>query len=172
MSAYEVSRRGGSGRTALAVFLAVLLLAVLGSVAGYLVGHNKKGTAAPAPGPSGTACPSFIQDAAKAKGAALPMTERLYVLTDGPSEVWICAAANGRLWYQGHAAKNGRYPDDVPVQGKTGLLLGGVNGIDQDRYQAVNNDVNGITTYTVSKTTLVVFQNGKTSTEKVVESRS
>jgi hypothetical protein len=179
MSAYEVSgtRRGGSGRTALAVFLAVLLLAVLGSVAGYLVGHNRRDTAGggggndPSSPPAGEKCPQFMQDAAQKKGAALPLTLRLYIATDGPSEVWICAGTNGRLWYQGHAVKQGRYPSEVPVEGSNGLLLGGVNAIDLGRYTATNQDANGRTTYTVSKTALVIAQGGKTKTEKVVVSR-
>jgi hypothetical protein len=176
MSAYEVSRRGGSGRTALAVFLAVLLLAVLGGVAGYLVGRNHQAQAAggpgPSPGPSGEQCPSFMQDAARKKGAVLPLMLRLYVATDGPSEVWICAGANGRLWYQGHKVLHARYPGEVPVEGANGLLLGGVNGIDQNRYVAVNQDPHGTTTYTVSTTTLSISHGGNTSTEKVVDTRS
>jgi hypothetical protein len=177
MSAYEVPgarQRGGSGRTALAVFLAVLLLAVLGSVAGYLIGHNRKGAAGtpdPSPKATGERCPPFMQDAARKRGAVLPLTLRLYIKTDGPSEVWICAAANNRLWYQGHAVKSATFPDEVPVEGQNGLLLGGVNGIDKDQYVAVNQDQNGRTTYTVSKDALKIEQGGNKKTEKVVDSR-
>ncbi len=176
VSAYDQPRRGGAGRTVAAVLLALAVLAVLGGVFGYLLGHRAKvNGGSGTPGTSGTAdtsaaadpCPAFIQAAAQAKGAKTPMTLRLYMTTN-KSEVWICAAAAGGLWYQGHSIKQHRYPQEVPVEGVNGLLLSGVNATDQGRYVAVNQDANGVTTYTVSKDQLVIERNGKKSTERAV----
>jgi hypothetical protein len=175
-SAYDEPQRG-AGRTVVAVLLALAVLAVLGGVFGYLLGNRAKdngaaGNGGHSPGsgqsaPAGDPCPPFIQTAARAKGAKVPMTLRLYMRT-AKSEVWICAGADKRLWYQGHSIRQGRFPDEVPVEGVNGLLLGGVNGIDQGRYVAVNQDANGTTTYTVSKDQLVIERNGKKSTEPAV----
>jgi hypothetical protein len=175
-SDFDEPQRGGSGRTVAAVLLALAVLAVLGGVFGYLLGNQAKqdGTANGngTPGstessPTGDPCPSFIQTAARAKGAKLPLTLRLYMRTKY-SEVWICAAADRKLWYQGHSIKQAPFPTELPVPGVNGLLLGGVNGIDQGRYVAVNQDQNGTTTYTVSKDELVIDRNGKKSTEPAV----
>jgi hypothetical protein len=173
-SASDEPRRGGAGRTVIAVLLALAVLAVLGGVFGFVLGSNAKENAGGTPGggggqtsPAGDPCPTFIQTAARAKGAKAPMTLRLYMTTT-KSEVWICATADGRLWYQGHSIRQSRYPDELPVQGVNGLLLGGVNGIDRDQYVAVNQDQNGSTTYTVSKDQLVIERNGKKSTEPAV----
>jgi hypothetical protein len=175
VSAYDQPRRGGAGRTVAAVLLALAVLAVLGGVFGYLLGHRAKVNGGGTPGTSGTAdttsaavpCPTFIEAAAQAKGAKTPMTLRLY-MTTARSEVWICAAAGAGLWYQGHSIRQHRYPQEVPVEGVNGLLLGGVNATDQGRYVAVNQDANGVTTYTVSKEQLVIERNGKKSTERAV----
>jgi hypothetical protein len=174
VSAYDEPPRSGSGRTVAAVLLALAVLAVLGGIFGYLLGNRAKQDVAAGGQPSGGAsspggdpCPQFIQSAARAKGAKLPMTLRLYMTTK-QSEVWICAAADRKLWYQGHSIRQARYPSELPVAGVNGLLLGGVNGIDQGRYVAVNQDQNGTTTYTVSKDQLVIERNGKKSTEPAV----
>jgi hypothetical protein len=177
VSAFDEPRRGGAGRTVAAVLLALAVLAVLGGVFGYLLGNKAKdeagGDGGPSAGPgrstpAGDPCPSFIQNAARAKGAKAPLTLRLYMTTQ-KSEVWICTAADGRLWYQGHSMRPARYRDgELPVEGVNGLLLGNVNGIDQGRYRAVNQDANGQTTYTVSKDELVIERNGKKSTEPAV----
>ena len=175
-SDFDEPQRGGSGRTVAAVLLALAVLAVLGGVFGYLLGNQAKqdgtagGNGTPSSSessPGGDPCPSFIQTAARTKGAKLPMTLRLYMRTKN-SEVWICAAADRKLWYQGHSIKQAPYPTELPVPGVNGLLLGGVNGIDQERYVAVNQDQNGTTTYTVSKNELVIERNGKKSTEPAV----
>jgi len=187
MSAYDPPSRG-RGRTAAAVLLAVAVLAVLGGVFGYVLGTKANepkatGNGAPTRAPTstrttaqptktaaaGTPCPDFMQEAAAKRGASRPLTLRLYVAT-ARSEVWVCAAASGGLWYQGHAIKNAKYPDETPVEGANGLLLSGVNGINQNRYQAVHEDQGGRTTYTVSRTELVIDRNGNKSTEKVVTS--
>jgi hypothetical protein len=176
-SAYEEPQRGGAGRTVVAVLLALAVLAVLGGVFGYLLGNRAKvdeaaGNGGQSPGsgqsgPAGDPCPSFIQTAARAKGAKVPMTLRLY-MTTAKSEVWICKGADGRLWYQGHSIRQDSERGEVPVEGVNGLLLGGVNGIDQDQYVAINKDANGTTKYTVSKDQLVIERNGKKSTEPAV----
>jgi hypothetical protein len=176
-SAYGEPRRGGAGRTVTAVLLALAVLAILGGVFGYLLGNKAKqdtagGNGGGTPGTgessaSGPPCPPFIQSAARGKGAKSPMTLKLYMTTQ-KSEVWICKAADGRLWYQGHSIRNSRYPSELPVPGVNGLLLGNVNGIDRERFVAVNEDQNGRTTYTVSKDELVIDVNGKKSTEPAV----
>jgi hypothetical protein len=186
MSAYDPPSRGG-GRTAAAVLLAVAVLAVLGGVFGYVLGtkaNEAKATTSGSPTPAasrprttaqptksagGIPCPDFMQEAAAKRGAPRPLTLRLYIATE-KSEVWVCAAANGALWYQGHAIRKGKFPDETPVEGENGLLLRNVNGIDQNRYQAVNEDQGGRTTYTVSRTELIIDRNGNKSTEKVVNS--
>lgn len=176
-SGFDEPQRGGAGRTVAAVLLALAVLAVLGGVFGYLLGNRAKDTNAggnggPSAGPgqttpAGDPCPEFIQTAARARGAKAPLTLRLYMTTQ-KSEVWICVAGDRRLWYQGHSIRQSRYPNEKPVEGVNGLLLGNVNGIDQDRYRAVNQDANGQTTYTVSKDELVIERNGKKSTEPAV----
>jgi hypothetical protein len=186
MSAYDAPQRSSAGRTATAVLLAVAVLAVLGSVLGYVLGSkandakaNAKASEAPTGGPAtvespaapksaAAGCPDFMQQAAGQRGASLPLTLRLHVVTDKKSEVWVCVAGDGKLWYQGHAIRTAKYPDEVPVEGVNGLLLDRVNGIDQNRYLAINSDQNGETRYTVSTVELIVDRNGKKSTEKVV----
>src|SRR5438552_11042443 len=88
--AYDEPERSGSGRTVAAVLLALAVLAVLGGVFGYLLGNQAKqntaGDGNGTPGstdssPAGDPCPSFIQTAARAKGAKLPLTLRLYMTT-------------------------------------------------------------------------------------------
>jgi hypothetical protein len=191
MSAYDPEPR--RGRTATAVFLAVALLAVLGAAVGYLLGVRYNDSkpqadrsAAPSASP-GTPCPDFIQREAGARGAVLPLTLRLYVLTKKQnatagdpyrSEVWICAAAGSsgnesRLWYQGHLIKSARYPDEQitndPVSGN-GILLNGVNAIDSGKYRVTYTDNHGAsTTYTVSPKELDISGAGGTSTQVVVE---
>jgi hypothetical protein len=175
-SGFDEPQRGGAGRTVAAVLLALAVLAVLGGVFGYLLGNRAKATAGGDGGPSaspgqsvpaGDPCPDFIQKAARAKGAKAPLMLRLYMTTQ-KSEVWICVAADRRLWYQGHSIKQYRYPDETPLEGVNGLLLGNANATDQGRYVAVNQDANGRTTYTVSKDELVIDRNGKKSTEPAV----
>jgi hypothetical protein len=176
VSAFDEPQRGGAGRTVAAVLLALAVLAVLGGVFGYLLGNKAKnnggGDGGPSAGPgqstpAGDPCPSFILNAARAKGAKAPLTLRLFMKTQ-KSEVWICADGGGRLWYQGHSIRQARYPDELPIEGVNGLLLGNVNGTDNGRYVAVNQDQNGRTTYTVSKDELVIERNGKKSTEPAV----
>ena len=189
MSEYDPPERGGSGRTAVAVFLAVAVLAVIGSLFGYLLGDRANEakasggqtggptggptggstTGGPKVSPSATECPEFMQEAAGAKGAKRPLTLRLYVATQ-KSEVWICPDAAGKLWYQGHSIRNARFPAEVPQEGVNGLLLSQVNAIDEGRYRATNEDQNGRTDYTVGPDKLeIVRKGGNTTTEKVVD---
>jgi hypothetical protein len=168
MSAYDAPRRSGGGRTALAVFLAVAVLAVLGSVFGYVLGtranENKQASGGATPpgsnspaasGSAGPLCPDFIATAIVAKNGTKPVTERLYLRTR-TSEVWICADGSGALWYEGHDARKGVYPQTTPQEGVDSILLPGVNGINQDangntRYYVTNTDPAGKTTkYTIS----------------------
>ncbi len=188
MSEYDPPERGGAGRTAVAVFLAVAVLAVIGSLFGYLLGSRANEATASAGGTSGpttrastgnttpsesskspaTECPEFMQKAAEAQGAKRPLTLRLYIAT-AKSEVWICPDAGGKLWYQGHSIKKATFPAEVPEEGVNGLLLSNVNGIDQGRYVAINEDQNGRTDYTVGPEELVIDRKGgNKTTEKVV----
>jgi hypothetical protein len=184
MSPYDPPERGGSGRTAVAVFLAVAVLAVIGSLFGYLLGDRaneaKAGgspttqatggdTSPTVTRSAGPECPDFMQQAAAAQGAKRPLTLRLYIAT-AKSEVWICPDAAGKLWYQGHSIRKARFPGEVPEQGVNGLLLSNVNGIDQGRYVAINEDQNGRTDYTVGPLELIIDRKGgNKTTEKVVD---
>ncbi len=190
MSPYDPQEeRSGSGRTAVAVFLAVAVLAVIGSLFGYLLGsraNDEKVGAEQTTGPTGgtttggpdqtgspsaaaTQCPEFMQQAAVQKGAVRPLILRLYIATD-KSEVWICPDANGKLWYQGHSIKKARFPTEVPVEGVNGLLLSQVNAVNDGKYVAINEDENGRTDYTVSPTELIIDRRGgNKTTEKVVD---
>ena len=188
MSPYDPPERGGSGRTAVAVFLAVAVLAVIGSLFGYLLGSRANEARASGDrtgGPTTQAtggdttpgntkspaaeCPEFMQKAAQAQGAKRPLTLRLSIAT-AKSEVWICPDANNKLWYQGHKIENGRFPSEVPQEGVNGLLLSNVIAIDQGRYVAINEDQNGRTDYTVGPLELIIDRKGgNKTTEKVVD---
>jgi hypothetical protein len=191
MSPYDDGEQGGSGRTATAVLLAVAVLAVIGSLFGYLLGtraNDAKASANPTTNstgttgtrtatggtgqtksPAATQCPEFMQQAASAKGATRPLTLRLYIATQ-KSEVWICAAADGKLWYQGHSIRKSRFPDEVPVEGENGLLLSQVNALNDGAYLAINEDSNGRTDYRVSPQELTIERRGgNKTTEKVVD---
>jgi hypothetical protein len=113
------------------------------------------GTASPG---ATTPCPDFIGKAVagKDKGATQPLALVLYIRTDHQREVWICKEADGTgLWYQGHERKEKFYDEgEIPVEGKNGLLLGGVTTLGST-YVAVNDK----TTYRVSRETLTVTGN-------------
>lgn len=190
MSSHDPSR--DSGRTATAVLLAVAVLAVIGSVFGYILGTRANELEAresnhPTPTPTsqvttgqsptgqqqgGEACPTFSQEAAQRRGAKLPLTLVLYIATESDkAEVWICRAADGRLWYQGHKVEKGRYPAETPVEGVNGLLLDVVNSPTPGEYLAINKDG---TRYTVSRK-LLEIRNGldddHPERQRVVESK-
>ena len=120
-----------SGRSAFAVLLAAVLLAVIGASAGVVAGRMSRSSALVAERQSQAATASDgAAGSGRATGGASPhgsasraaptssaqsgcpsetakavgdkLTPVLYVETD-QSEVWICrAASGGRLWYQGH----------------------------------------------------------------------
>jgi hypothetical protein len=170
-----------------AVLLAVAVLAVIGAVFGYVLGTRANDAAGPSTPsarvtpsdgsspatrrssvPAGKRCPEFIERAARDRGATLPFTLRLYILTNR-SEVWICAEPDSSLWYQGHSLRNGPYPKETPVEGENGLLLNTVTATDGGRYVAVNRDGEGNETrYTVSRTELRVDRATNPFTENVI----
>jgi hypothetical protein len=190
MSAYGApSGRSGSRSTTIVLTLAIL--AVLGGVFGYFTGSQARAddrsdarqqdpapdvttTSAKAePGPTGSPCPGFVSQAAKARAASLPLIEKLYIATE-KSEVWICQAADGALWYQGHGITNGHYyPDETPEEGRNGLLLKQVKSTGKDSYEAINKDENGETHYLVTTQTLIKDNTkGNKTTENVLRKRS
>jgi hypothetical protein len=179
----------GTGRNATAVVLAAAVLAVVGAVFGVVLGTQATGSSnrpdgggttttpgsQPATTPAGKPCPGFIRDAATKRGAKEPLIQILYIESENRdrnshSEVWICRDEGGRgkLWYQGHRIDRAKYPDEVPVEGRNGLLLNQVNSTG-DQFIAVNTDAQGNrTTYTVSKTELAIVQPRDRWTERVL----
>jgi hypothetical protein len=168
----------GAGRTLATMFVAVAVLAVTGGVFGYLIGakaNASRGAAAPqthtvttggtTPGPtapastasppSGPACPAFIQRVAQNKGATGTLRQELYIRT-AKSELWVCAEDGGPTWCQGHVVTNGAYyPQDTPVEGRSGLLLKPVTRLGDGRYQCGYTDATGTWKFTISPTEFV-----------------
>lgn len=159
----------GSGRTVLAVLLAVVFLAVIGGSAGVILGMrevranrfpntpNLPSTGAPRPTDDNPAqfrkaCPEPTVRAVVAKGGNGTLEVRRYLETE-LSQVWVCAGSDGQIWYQGHrkAAPDRRYPAADLIEGDNGLLLP-ATAMPEDRYEAAN----GGTRYTVSPERLTI----------------
>ncbi len=153
------------------LFLAVLFLAVLGGGVGYSVGILTKGQQSASsgsnggtgptttetgqgttsgPGPTGAApvrCKQHTEDLA----GAGPLTQLLYLRTD-KSEVWVCKAGNGKLYYQGHRGP----PDEDLQEGVNALYLTDIQS-EGNGYVATNTDPNGkVTKYHVTAQRLVI----------------
>jgi hypothetical protein len=193
----------GAGRTAAVVVISVAVLGAVGGIFGYLIGAkaNPSGGAgastsatAPRTGPPTTPqstgtelprCPDFVQERTHAKGAKGVLREELWVLTSN-TEIWICHddAPGGQTWWQGHVfnAPQGPYqaggPPPVERPGEA-ILLTGVNGLDNGRFQVRYQD-NGVSqAWTVSRAEFVIQgldKNGKPVagtpfTQKVIEHR-
>jgi len=174
------------GASVAQVLLAMLFLAVIGSTAGYLLGHHEKQRLAAQAGDGGgstrTGGPADTgggqpagdggtpTDQATATGSAggpvrcRPHSEqiaheRLYqvlYLRTAASEVWICRTAAGRLAYQGHSLTLG--PD--LVEGTTSLFLWDPDKRGDAYYVATNTDTGTgtVTEYHVWPDKLVVRQ--------------
>jgi hypothetical protein len=150
----------------LQVLLAMLFLAIIGGVVGYVAGARVKehrrpevgqpvgaaigdpaGPAAQSSPPRGPRCPPHTEDQA----GAGPLRQLLYLHTS-KSEVWICADAGGQLFYQGHRGK----PGQPLVEGKTALFLTEVESEAPDGYVATNHGPDGtITEYHVNPRQIV-----------------
>jgi hypothetical protein len=151
------------------LLLAVIFLAVLGAGAGYSLGSLARsgqtgavsGTGPATGGPdtptptgdtstrSAQRCPRHTEDLAQAG----PLTQLLYLHT-AKSEVWICQAADGTLFYQGHKGQPGGSLDE----GSTALFLRTVEPEGSGRWVATNTDPgNGhVTRYHVTSGELVI----------------
>jgi hypothetical protein len=160
----EGSPRGGRSSTGL-LLLAVIFLAVLGAGAGYSLGTlargEQTGTGQSGSGttgggsvtqpPGGTTttqsalrCPAHTEDQANAG----PLTQVFYLRTT-QSEVWVCKAADGTLFYQGHKGQ----PGDPMDEGRTALFLRSIETEGSNGWVATNTDPNNgnVTRYHVTK---------------------
>ena len=180
-------RRGG--RSALAVLVAVVFLAIVGASAGYAIGRARLASAATAgppgstPGPvrpgttttapasSGRACLPETEAAAKQKfGSPGGLVQILYIGT-ARAEVWICKDSVGTLFYQGHrksAAESAGGPRETLVDLSNALLLNDVNLDNSGRYVATNHTSSGTTRYYVSTTELVINTEGQPTETQAV----
>jgi hypothetical protein len=163
------------------LLLAVLFLAVLGGGVGYSVGTLTRSSHPGASGPGGgansntgsstesatetgsptakgtasaspTRCAKHTEDLANAG----PLTRMLYLHT-AQSEVWVCKAGNGKLYYQGHRGP----PGEILQEGVNALYLVDVQQ-ENGGYVATNTDPNNgrITKYHVTTQRLVIeYQN-------------
>jgi hypothetical protein len=168
------------GGRVLAVLLAVLFLAVIGSTVGYLVGRQvqaRRLTSQPAgpgeelPGtgpatsqpaatstgrPTATGTGRLAGDhcpAAAEKATGTQLIQVLHVVTAG-SQLWICQDAAGDLYYQG---LNGA--------GQT-ITLPHVRSNADGSYLATNTDEKGTYRYTVSSGGLVLEAPGEPPTSE------
>ena len=172
-------RRGGP--TAGPLLLAVIFLAVLGGGVGFSLGtlakhqhntaatqgdqgggqtgqDNSTGQGNGTGGGNGTGtgggqngkkpCPQHTVDQA----GAGPLTQLLHLRTD-QSDVWICQAEDGALYYQGHRGP----PGEDLVENKNALFLPSAQRENGNGYVATNTDQNGrITEYHVTADRLLI----------------
>jgi hypothetical protein len=156
----------GGGVAFLQVLLAMLFLAIIGGTVGYLAGeqHNKAhksssaGSSSASTGGSKSAqssgspagperCPAHTE-----AQAGVQLTVVIHLHTTVGTDVWICKAADGTLFYQGRKAKSGTDFNE----GVNALFLRDVS-YEGGEYVARNYDSgNGSTTeYHVSEGRLV-----------------
>jgi hypothetical protein len=173
--AQDPSRRGGAIVGPL--LLAVIFLAVLGGGVGFSLGtlakHQRNAAATQTdtttrddgsgqhngtgggngPGTGGgqngkKQCPAHTV----AQAGAGALTQLLYLHT-AKSEVWVCADANGTLYYQGHRGQ----PGEDLQEGVNALFLRAVQHEGGDGYVATNTDQNGaVTEYHITPGQLVI----------------
>jgi len=165
----------GGGVAFLQVLLAMLFLAIIGGTVGYLAGeqHNKanksssagssststggsKGAQSSGSGSGSSAaaqrCPAHTEGL-----AGVQLTVVIHLHTTAGTDVWICKAADGTLFYQGRKANSGSDFNE----GVNALFLRDVS-YEGGEYVARNYDSgNGSTTeYRVTETRLVqVYRN-------------
>jgi hypothetical protein len=169
------TRRGGS--IAGPLILAVIFLAVLGGGVGFSLGtlakhqrnaaatqdqqagqdngtgqHNGTGGGTGAGSGGGQngkkPCPQHTVDQA----GAGQLTQLLHLRTN-QSDVWICQAQDGALYYQGHRGP----PGENLVEAKNALFLPNAQRENGDGYVATNTDQSGrITEYHVTVDRLVI----------------
>lgn len=161
-------------RLLLPVLIATLLLAVIGTSAGLVLGARAQQraqpsvtTQAPEPGPaprSGKPCRPETQKQAVAAGAAGVLRIELHVRT-ATSAVWICSDDGGRLYY--HA--NRKSAKGTWIEGQTALFLSDVTP-DGDGFRAVATDGQGRqTTFQVdSERLLINHKNGSQEEQRAV----
>jgi hypothetical protein len=167
------------------VLIAAIFLAIIGASAGWVIGHQRNQADADAnlgvnqqtvdqgedpgsePGGDGGQpgggqegggdeavdkdhCPIHTQEL-----AGTDLTRVLYIRTK-KAQVWICSAADGTLYYQGHQYPKG----DRLVEGDNALFLTDVR-TDGDAYVATNSTSDGTTVYRVSREQLVQGNGGQ-----------
>jgi hypothetical protein len=196
-----VSQPTNRGRTAAAVLLAVLFLAVIGASVGYVWGaHDARARAAggsvtqgptaarttPATGgstpagdstptapPTAVPCLAHTEELARRAGSPGGLIEAMYLKTTG-SEVWVCKDSGGRLWYQGHVRSS-----DEKAGGTRGPLIEGDNALflstvepEGDGYVATNRVGDAVTRYHVSVRELVIeLSDGRQEHQAVLQAR-
>ena len=172
------TRRGGS--IAGPLILAVIFLAVLGGGVGFSLGtlaKHQRAAAATQDDRTGTAGQDNSSGQGNGTGGgngsgtgggqngkkqcldhtveqagAGPLTQLLHLRTD-QSDVWICQAQNGALYYQGHRGP----PGEDLVEGRNALFLPGAQREAGVGYVATNTDQNGrVTEYHVTADRLVI----------------
>lgn len=130
------------------------------------------GTASTTLGPD---CPTLTEQGAKDAGSPGGLTQVLYIQTDPPpgssssnqgSEVWICRDSAAKLWYQGHR-RGFPFPS---ATSHDSLLLQDVTQTGDFAFTATNVTSAGTTRYLVSRTSLVIDDVSKTTTELVTHS--
>jgi hypothetical protein len=164
----------------------VVLGALVGGGSWYVTGNllsrsdqaQVAATTTPPASPSttpGPACPTLTEQAAVDAGSPGGLTQVLWIETDPPpgsspnnhgSEVWICRDTAGKLWYQGHRRQ---FPFPSATSSYS-LLLSTVEQTGDFEFTATNVTSNGTTSYLVSRTTLVIEDPSKSTTEVVTQS--
>jgi hypothetical protein len=150
-----------------------VFLAVLGSSIGYLVGRQvnthqqtveqppdgtgdqQQPTGGNTPTTEGKSCPSVSERDARKEGSPGGLVQVLHITTK-QSEVWICRAADGEFWYQGHRLGGPIDSDQYGILIRQVQRNPGTGG-----YVATNEDQNGRTRYLVDSSKLVIEHNGQ-----------
>jgi hypothetical protein len=152
-------------RKLIAVLLAVMVLAAVGSYTGYVLGRHEldlrdqashdSGGDSGTPYPSGVAtrsgrpCPDFTErEVRKRFKSPGNLVQVLYIKTSG-SEVWICEDSYGNYFYQGHrmsAAEAGGAAREPFGEGNS-LLLPTVEREADGSWVATNSVAGGVTRY-------------------------
>lgn len=151
------------------LLVALVFLAVIGASIGFVVGNrgdDPQNTGADrntgedigdpfmpstSPSPSPSASPSSVTcPTSTRQKAGRDLTGLLYVRT-GRSEVWICADADEKLYYQGHSGP----PGEELVDGSNAIFLTDVEAT-QYGYRAFKSSGDSVTKYMVSSKELII----------------
>ncbi|GAA4706516.1 hypothetical protein [Phytohabitans rumicis] len=153
------------------LLIALVLLAVIGGSVGFILAMTgdssppRSSPSSPSYSPSPSSTPAARCPASTEELAGRELTQVLYLRT-ALSEVWICADADGTLFYQGHAGQ----PGEELVDKENALFLTDVEQTDYG-YRARNSAGGTTTEYRVSPDELIIQPpKGSTETQPAVES--